>query len=153
MEAGAPLLLYQESIAPRASVLHAPLHERGRDTERLMERGAGQGESRQGFALEYSQGGEGRALSLSWPVRAQNRHLDPRGGWPGRGAGLLAARVVVVVVVLAFVKRAGWGARCAVRVRYRALTQAHGIVQTLRWLFKQHVALGAGARQETHVTQ
>lgn len=69
MEAGAPLLLYQESIASRASVLHAPLHERGRDTERVMERGPGQGESRLGLALGYSQGGEGWALSLSWPVR------------------------------------------------------------------------------------
>lgn len=66
---------------------------------------------------------------------------------------MLAAGVVVIVVVLALVKRARRAARLAVLARHRTLTQSHRIVQTLRWLIKQHIALGPGARQETHVAE
>lgn len=55
---------------------------------------------------------------------SQSSHLDPRGKgeWPGGAAGLLAAGIVVIVVVLTAVKRARWTARFAVPAWHRTLT-------------------------------
>lgn len=54
VEALDPLILCQKHILLHASVPHAPLDERERDTERVMAGGPGQGKLRPGLALGYS---------------------------------------------------------------------------------------------------